>query len=333
MTEFIIFTVIFTVVLAGVGYGLQRGMRAEIAERRRARGWPKAAAIVSEAHVEQKRRWALLPGIGIPLRTQSLHRYKPVITYAYQVGGQSYQSSAYRNDVITRSGEWMSLIPTKVEQIIAEHPRGAAVTATYNPENPAQAYLVLDASEGAQRLRQWSGYVLLVAAVGLAALGAYRVSQFAATQAAAGSIPAGIPAKTEAIKAAVARDLGMTCQVRRFTGGKAVSYDAWECRGVSASGKSTYLTIYSRKQAPEIADAIHALTGETDAQKADAFFTTVASQAIPSADAQQIQDWLAKTRPTLSAQGSKATLTLGGANLVLANPNGLGLVLEIGEIK
>ena len=103
--------------------------------------------------------------------------------------------------------------------------------------------------------------------------------------------------------------------------------------GVSASGKTTYLTIYSRKQAPEIADAIHALTGETDAQKADAFFTTVASQAIPSADAQQIQDWLAKTRPTLSAQGSKATLTVGGANLVLANPNGLGLALEIGEIK
>lgn len=333
MTEFIIFTVIFTIVLAGVGYGLQRGMRAEIAERRRARGWPKVAAIVSEAHVEEKRRWALLPGIGIPLRTQSLHRYKPVITYAYQVGGQSYQSSAYRNDVITRSSDWMSLIPTKVEQIIAAHPRGAAVTAIYNPENPAQAYLVLDASEGAQRLRQWSGYVLLVAAVGLAALGAYRVSQFAATQAAAISIPAGIPAKTEEIKTAVARDLGMTCQVQRFTGGRLVSYDAWECRGVSAGGKSTYVAIYSRKSAPEIVDSIHALTGETNLQMVDAFFASVAIRAIPAADPKAVQTWLPGARPGLAAQGSRADTTINGVKLALANPNGLGLVLEIGEIK
>lgn len=333
MTEFIIFTVIFTVMLAGMGYGLQRGMRAEIAQRRRARGWPKAAAIVSESHVEEKRRWALLPGIGIPLRTQSLHRYKPVITYAYQVGGQSHQSSAYRNDVITHSSEWTSLIPKKVEQLIAEHPRGAAVTATYNPENPAQAYLVLDVSEGAQRQRQWSGYVLLVAAVGLGALGAYRVSQFAATQAAAGSIATGIPARTEALKTAVARDLGMTCQVQRFTGGKAVSYDAWECRGVSASGKSTYLTIYSRKAAPDTVDAIHALTGETDAKNLDAFFTTVVGRAVPSADPRLVQDWLTKARPALTKQGARAETNVGGVNIVLANPNGLGLVLEIGEIK
>lgn len=333
MTDLILFTVVFTVVLAGVGYGLQRGMKAEIAQRRRARGWPKAAATVTESHIEEKRRWALLPGIGIPLRTQSLHRYKPVITYTYQVDGQAYHSSAYQNDLLTRSSDWTSLIPKKVEQIIAAHPRGAAATAIYNPENPAQAYLVLDASEDAQRLRQASGFALIAAAVCLAALGAYRVSQNLATQSAAGSIPAMIPAKTEEIKSAAARDLGMTCQVQRFTGGRTVSYDAWECRGMSAGGKSTYLAIYSRKAAPEMVDAIHALTGETDPQKADAFFTTVARQAVPAADAQQIQDWLAKTRPTLSAQGSKAALSVGGVNLVLANPNGLGLVLEAGEIK
>ena len=333
MTEFIIFTVIFTVVLAGVGYGLQRGMRAEIAQRRRAREWPKTAAIVTDSHVEEKRRWALLPGIGIPLRTQSLYRYRPVVTYAYQVGGQPYQSSAYQNDLITRSAEWTSLIPKKAEQVIAGHPRGAAVTAIYNPQNPAQAYLVLDASEGAQRLRQWSGYVLLIAAVCLAALGAYRVSQNAAAQAEAGRVPAAIPAKTEAIKTAFARDLGMACQIQRFSGGSAVSYDAWECRGVSGSGKLAYATIYSRKLAPDTVDAIHALTGETDAQQIDAFFTAVTARAVPSADAKQVQDWVARTRPTLAGQGSKAAMTAGGVNIVLANPNGLGLVLEIGELK
>lgn len=102
---------------------------------------------------------------------------------------------------------------------------------------------------------------------------------------------------------------------------------------MSAGGKSTYLAIYSRKAAPERVDAVHALTGETDPQTVDAFFASVARQAVPAADAQQIQDWLAKTRPTLSAQGSKAALSVGGVNLVLANPNGLGLVLEVGEIK
>ena len=195
------------------------------------------------------------------------------------------------------------------------------------------AYLVLDVSEGAQRLRQWSGYVLLVAAVGRAALGAYRVSQFAATQAAAGGIPAGMPAKTEEIKTAVALDLGMTCQVQRCTDGRAVSYDAWECRGLSACGKSTFLTIYSRKLAPESVDAIHALTGDSDAQNLYAFFTAVVGRAVPSVKPELIQDWLAKARPTLRSQGAGAEMNVSGVKLVVANPNGLGLVLEIEEIK
>lgn len=333
MTDLILFTVIFTVVLAGVGYGLQRGMRAEIEQRRRARGWPKTSGVVVESHIEETKRRFLLPGIGIPFRTQAMHRYKPVVTYAYQVGGQSRQSSVYRNDLISRSGEWTSLIPKQVEQIIAAHPPGAVVTAIYNPENPAQAYLVLDASEGGQRSRQASGFGLIAAAVCLAALGAHRVNENLATQAAAGNIPAAIPAKTEEVKSAAARDLGMTCQVQRFTGGRAVSYDAWECRGQSAGGKPTYLTIYSRKLAPEIVDAIHALTGETNLQSVDAFFASVAIRAIPAADPKAIQTWLPAARPGLAAQGSRADTTINGVKLALANPNGLGLVLEIGEIK
>ncbi len=35
----------------------------------------------------------------------------------------------------------------------------------------------------------------------------------------------------------------------------------------------------------------------------------------------------------LAAQGSRADTTINGVKLALANPNGLGLVMEIGEIK
>jgi len=333
MAEFIIFTVIITLVLAGAGYGLQFGMKAEIKKRRLARDWPKTKGTVTSSHVEKRKRWIIASGVGFPLRLISLHRYKPVIIYTYQVGGRSYQSSKYKNGLITRSGEWMSLIPKVVEKIIADHPEGKTVTVTYNPEDPVQAYLELDSSVSTQLVRRSGGFLLIAAATCLFVTGAYRVGQSLVTQSTASNIPAAIPAKTEDIKNDLTRDLGMTCQPESFAG-QEMTYISWDCENPSGDGLAhSYVGIYSRELAPDRVDFIQALTGETDQQKELVFFVTVATLAVPSANPQLVQDFLAKTQPTLNEMGSKAEIAVNGVKFVLSNPNGMGLVLKIGEIK
>jgi len=145
------------------------------------------------------------------------------------------------------------------------------------------------------------------------------------------NIPAAIPAKTEDIKNDLARDLGMNCQPER-SAGQEMAYTRWECENPSGDGLA-YVAVFSRKLAPDRIDSVHALTGETDPQKELAFFVTVATLAVPSADPQLVQDWLAKTQPTLNTMGSKAEIAVNGVKFVLSNPHGMGLVLEIGEIK
>jgi hypothetical protein len=54
---------------------------------------------------------------------------------------------------------------------------------------------------------------------------------------------------------------------------------------------------------------------------------------VPSADPQQVKDWLEKTLPGLTEIGSEAETMIGGVRFALANPNGVGLRLEIGAIK
>lgn len=321
MVGLIIFTLIFTLVLAGAGYWLLSGTQAEIALRRRARDWPTTAGVVTNSRVEE-RQWTTRSGVGFRRVRRTIHNYTPVISYTYQVGGKSYQSSKYKNEA------WASLNPKVADKIVADHPQGKTVTATYNPEDPAQAYLELDTSVNMQWIRRIGGFLLLAAAAGLFVLGAYRVGQSLVTQLAANNIPAAVPAQTEDLKKALARDLGMTCQSGRFR-----AYTTWECAGPASAGTThSYVRIYSRERASDRVDYISALTGETDQQEL-AFFVTVATLALPSADPQQVQDWLAETQPTLDQLGDEAETTINGVKLVLSNPNGMGVVLRIGELQ
>jgi acyl-CoA synthetase (AMP-forming)/AMP-acid ligase II len=334
MTELIIFTVIITLVLAGVGFWLQLGMKAEIGQRRRARDWPKTTGTVTNSQVEERTRRMIAPGVGFPFRVRSVTLFKPVISYSYQVAGQSYQSSRYKNGLIIRSGEWVSLIPKVVEKIIAEHPQGRTVTVIYNPDDPAQAYLELDTSVVVQFVRQMAGFLVIAAAACLFVRGAYLVGESLVAQSTANKIPAAIPAITEEFKNDLARDLGMTCQVERSGVEYEIVYTSWDCETPSGSGLAqSYVGFYSREAAPDKIDFIHALTGETDQQKELVFFVTVSMLAVPSADSQLVQDWLAQNQPTLTEMRSRAEIAVNGVQFVLSNPNGIGLVLEIGEIK
>ena len=331
MTEFVIYTIVIALVLAGVGYWLQYGTQAEIAQRLRATGWPKTTGSVTDSQVEETKRSSILVDMLSPLRARSQKFYKPVIYYTYRVNGMAYQSSRYRSGLLSRAGEWMSPDRQKVEKIIAEYPHGKVVTVTYNLDDPTLAYLDINSAVGTQRVQRVSGLVLIAIAACLLVAGAYRVSQMVVTQSAVTSAPAAIPRNTEDVKSDLTHDLAMTCKAGNFAG-QSMAYTRWECEERS-EGALLYSSIFSRKLAPEKIDAVRSLTSGIDQQKGLEFFARVSQMCVPSANSQEVKDWFGKTLPGLTEIGSEAETMIGGVRFALANPNGVGLRLEIGAIK
>lgn len=331
MADLIIYTVVITLILAGVGYWLQYGTKAEIQLRQQARDWPKTTGTVTGSHQEQIKRWLRRSGSFLGLGGIAFHRYKPVIQYTYQVGGSTYESSKYKNGWLTRAGVWVSLNPKTVQKILAEHPQGKTVTVRYNPQDPAQAYLELDCSTGKQMGFRVAGLLVMAAAAGLFALGAYRSVESFIAQLYINSLPAAIPVTTEQLQDSLGSELGLTCQPKKAAG-ETMAYTRWECENSSSEARA-FVAVYSRERAAEIVDYISAQTGETDPQKELAFFAAVARLAAPTTDQTALQDWLAQTAPTLTEMGSKAEIVLNGVKFILTNPNGLGLVFRIGELK
>lgn len=82
-------------------------------------------------------------------------RYRPIVTFEYQVDGQSYTEDNGRvADVMTRA---------EAEAFIAEHKRGSTITVWYEPNDHDDAYL--DNDPPALRV---STVAFLVPALGLA---------------------------------------------------------------------------------------------------------------------------------------------------------------------
>jgi hypothetical protein len=326
MFGFIAILIVIVLVLGGAGYWLQAGTRAEIAQRRRARSWPTTTGTVTDSHVEalqRRARWRR--------RRHRYTVYQPLIGYTYLVNGRSYQSSRYKNRYITQaeSGGWWTYSQKKAQQILAEHPQGKQVTVTYNPDDPALAYLAVESSLTRPLIFRVSGLLLMAAAGLLLLLGAYRVIQDLGAQSAARNQPAAVPASTEEITAGLARDLGLTCKPDEQR-----DYN-WDCESPSGDS-SVRVYVYSRERATDKVDSILASADRTDQEQALSSLAAVVALVLPPADLQMVQDWMAKTVPSLTAGGDPAEMTANGVKFVLVSPwVDLPHVvhLEIGEMK
>ncbi len=91
--------------------------------------------------------------------------YKPVISYTYLVGDKTYHSSKYKNSFVARGEEWVSQRPPKLPLTLSPPIQpGQTVTVTYDPDDPATAYLELDSSISRLFVFRTSGILLLLAA-------------------------------------------------------------------------------------------------------------------------------------------------------------------------
>ena len=96
--------------------------------------WPTAAARVLASEVREHVRY--------DSDNQSQFSYEPVVEYSYTVGQQTYSSRriAYGANSFGRG---------QAQKMIERYPVGSAVTARYNPANPAEAVLETKAAGAA----------------------------------------------------------------------------------------------------------------------------------------------------------------------------------------
>ena len=88
--------------------------------------WPTAAAKVLASEVKQH--------VSPDSDQQTQSSYEPVVEYSYSVGQQTYTSRR-----IAYGANSFGL--GQAQTMIARYPVGSAVTAHYNPANPAEAVL------------------------------------------------------------------------------------------------------------------------------------------------------------------------------------------------
>ena len=117
------------VMIFGVGVLLCMMAYAQWRMSKKAAGWPTTAGKVVRSEVESYEE--RVGGVNGTLSTS----YRPVIEYAYSVGGHDHRSARIRLDV-TQSGAmaWAEGVTTK-------YPQDAAVSVRYDPDNPSSAVL------------------------------------------------------------------------------------------------------------------------------------------------------------------------------------------------
>ncbi len=153
---------LIVLILAAIGYWLQSWPKAEIEARRRLPGWRKTSGTVTASRLDETPHASLsIPGRLLKLKADL---YKPVISYSYSVGERTYQGSRYKNSFLSCGEEWQAVDRAAAAQVVAAHPAGTSVTVTYDPDDPASAYLEPDGSISRLFVFRTSGVVLLLAA-------------------------------------------------------------------------------------------------------------------------------------------------------------------------
>jgi hypothetical protein len=308
--------------LAGVGYWLQSSPKAEIAARRRLRDWRKTTGMVTSSRLEETRAARLsVPDRLLKIRSDI---YKPVISYTYLVGDKTYTCSKYKNSFVARAEEWFSTDRQAVEKIVSAHPPGQTVIITYDPDDPATAYLELDSSISRLFIFRTSGIVLILAAALMFMRSAYSTSGDMLTGRPNPEIVAVLPIPSAEIRSALSNNLGLICQ---YNGIYRQTYESWLCKNPPGSGPATVF-VYSRKQALEKTDYLIAKANQPDAS---AFFTSLLKLVLPQSDLLQLQDWITKSASSLSQTGDRAETTIDNLTFVLSIPSKNILQLDIGK--
>ncbi|HEV2867142.1 MAG TPA: DUF3592 domain-containing protein [Allosphingosinicella sp.] len=97
--------------------------------------WPQAQGTVLSSRVESRSSESSSSG-G---RSRRSYTYLPAVEYAYSVGGREYRSARVYLGAEQSYGD-----SSWAEAFVAARPRGGPVAVRYNPDDPADAALIVD---------------------------------------------------------------------------------------------------------------------------------------------------------------------------------------------
>lgn len=321
----------FPALIVGVlGVVLWLSACAHIKRCRQISGWQKTSGIVEYAEVIARSTRRYQQSTRTSYRSI---RYEPCITYAYTVGGNAYKGNRYANF----NGEYSAASHNQAAEIVAGYPTGSTVEVTYNPENPAQAYL-RPATNTTRLEKQRNTYliVILIAAAWFAVGTFIRFSSLAAGQKAFEDLKTGaavLPVNADQMAPKLellANQYGLTCAKESWAGTTLV-YERELCSPANAALHPS-VEVYSRRDDPQKIDLVSAIQTLADEESAADYFLAVAELALTEDSSANAATWLRASLQEVIESGASATTTVGGVRLTL-DSLGETIRFNLGDIQ
>jgi hypothetical protein len=145
-----------------MGFWLYRRGASNHATAEAALNWPRAWARVTASSIGVTTETGTGPEVSVDTTY-----YVPQVSFAYEVGGTSYQGSRISY------AERKSIFKKKIVDLIAKYPVGAELDVAYDPANPAESVIEL----GAKGTSPFSFNVVFLFAAGVVSIVAGIVIQ------------------------------------------------------------------------------------------------------------------------------------------------------------
>ena len=105
-----------------------------------ARDWPRTEGIVVSTRIDEQRTQIADTQRGSRSTSRTVLSYVPVVAYTYRVGDRLYSSDTVW---LTGGRSWDS--PAGAEAFLVDYPRGGRVILVYDPGDPSDAALIVEA--------------------------------------------------------------------------------------------------------------------------------------------------------------------------------------------
>jgi hypothetical protein len=321
--DFIIIWVLPAFILGGIGVILFFINHAHLQKAKKIAAWPTTQGVIERSSVERvhvrSHNRAGRPG-------HARIAYLPHIEYSYKVFGTPFRADGF---------EWSDratpiLNQSAAERLTAEYPPAKTVTVTYNPDQPEEAYLRINANpKRMERTRIIALGLIPLACLWVIAGAILRLNSGMRENALRGS-PANLPVETAALRAGLDTLTSLVC-TEGGAAGEHLNYNLQDCRA-SADPDALAIQIFIRVEEPEKTDLFTALVSSGDSSGARETLFLAAGWFFKEEARQTLTDWIRLNLPGVLVNGGIKKTKISGVKISLEN---LGSIIRfsIGELK
>jgi hypothetical protein len=315
--DFFLIWVFPALLLGGMGLLLLLANTKHINRCKAVAGWSKTKGTVVSASVEAHRSQRF----NRTLRTgYNRTYYEPKIAYSYSVMGSIYHSSGYQNF----NGIFHDTSEEAAAGTVATFPAGKGVTVAFDPDNPADAYLLpqTDFSRLAER-RMIQVVMVAIALVwlglgsGINLLGRIKAENMQKQiEQSAGLLPISPDQLAPGLNSIIT-EYGLSCSEEGYSG-KTLAYKENLCTNSDGSNLTT-IEVDARKEDIQKIDVISVISTPSDLNTTISFFDQTAALIFKDAALGSASDWIKASLPEVIKTGNTVATTIDNIPLKLSN--------------